>query len=345
MDRSDRAKLSYFRGRALQRLGRDLEAVHAWLLAIETMPLSYPSLLALSRLRERSVEDFARGLQQLERGDAQAPEAREQALPVDVAARVEIFAGLGLGAEARAELEAAKSSGWPAVRALAKAGVHEAAQRILADLGSEWRATPPVDEARLERWRLASPTPFATLITKGETTHRVPPWLTFAIMQTESRFDPGATSYAGAKGLVQLMPSTAAGLARELDLDVGGERIYAPDINLTLGMHYLGRLSGRFGGGVGGAALAIPSYNAGAGAVDGWIEKRGEWDLDLFIESIPYDETRKYTQSVLERWMVYRWLYVRGTPEERLPLLPLQTPKRARESAPPRPTVNEQDPD
>jgi soluble lytic murein transglycosylase len=330
LDRFDRAKLAYFRGRALQRLGRDEDAVAEWLVAVDTMPLSYPALLALSRLKEVSKDGFATGLARLERSSGATADPRDDVLPTEIAARVEIFAALGLGDEARAELDAADVKGWSAVKVLAKAGVHEAAQRVLADLGTDWRAQPPVDEAWRERWELASPTPFASVISKGEPTHEVPPFLTFAIMQTESRFDPGATSYAGAKGLVQLMPSTAAGLARELELDVEGDRIYQPSLNLRLGMHYLGRLSGRFGGGEGGAALAIPSYNAGAGAVDGWIAKRGEWDFDLFIEAIPYDETRKYTQSVLERWMVYRWLYAEGTAEERLPLLPLETPKRVR---------------
>jgi soluble lytic murein transglycosylase len=333
LDRFDRAKLAYFRGRALQRLGRDDAAVAEWLVAVDTMPLSYPALLALSRLKEVSKDGFAAGLARLERSSGQASEPREDALPTAVAARVEIFAALGLGDQARAELDAADVKGWSAVKVLAEAGVHDAAQRVLADLGTDWRAQPPVDDAWRERWELASPTPFSSVITTGEPRHEVPPFLTFAIMQTESRFDPGATSYAGAKGLVQLMPSTAAGLARELELDVDGDRIYQPSLNLRLGMHYLGRLSGRFGGGEGGAALAIPSYNAGAGAVDGWIAKRGEWDFDLFLEAIPYDETRKYTQSVLERWMVYRWLYAEGTPEERLPLLPLQTPRRVRKDA------------
>ena len=52
--------------------------------------------------------------------------------------------------------------------------------------------------------------------------------------------------------------------------------------------------------------------------------KRGDWDLDLFIESIPYDETRKYTQSVLGRWWAYRWIYSR---EAGIPFLPLRMPK------------------
>jgi soluble lytic murein transglycosylase len=93
-------------------------------------------------------------------------------------------------------------------------------------------------------------------------------------------------------------------------------------------MRYLAHLTRRWGGGDGGPALAIPSYNAGAGSVDKWVAERGDWPLDLFIESIPYDETRRYTQNVLERWAVYRWMYAKG--DERLIYLPTQVPKRAK---------------
>ena len=148
-------------------------------------------------------------------------------------------------------------------------------------------------------------------------------------MQTESRFDPGVTSFAGARGLVQLMPATAKGLAKSAGVSIANERVlYDPALNLDLGMRYLGKLTARYGGGNGAVALAIPSYNAGAGSVDRWLGERGKWDLDLFIESIPYDETRKYTQSVLGRWLAYRWLYGEGEAEERVPFLPLTTPSK-----------------
>src|SRR5690606_7774557 len=135
-----------------------------------------------------------------------------------------------------------------------------------------------------------------------------------------SRFDPGVTSWAGAKGLVQLMPATAKGLAAEAGVEISD--LHDPVQNLALGMRYLGRLAARYGGDDGAVPLAAASYNAGAGAVDRWLTERGEWDLDLFIEAIPYDETRNYTQSVLGRWHAYRWLYGAGDPSDRIPLLP-----------------------
>lgn len=324
---AERAKLLYFRGRALDRLGRAEEADAAWLEAVEAAPLDYPALQALSRLRERGPETWALALQRL-RGATEAGAAKEPPSGGAALRRAEVLARLGLGDEARAELRHAEIKGWPAVTVLNQAGLYPAAQRELANLGARWRSRPPGDDNR-ERWEGAHPRPFVEIIGPGEPEHEVPALLTFAIMQTESRFDPGVTSFAGARGLVQLMPATAKGLAKAAGVSIDGDgALFDPALNLDLGMRYLGRLTARFGGGDAAVALAIPSYNAGAGAVDRWLGERGSWDLDLFIEAIPYDETRKYTQSVLGRWLSYRWLYAEGQPDERLPYLPLTTPKK-----------------
>ncbi|MCA9634754.1 MAG: lytic transglycosylase domain-containing protein [Myxococcales bacterium] len=178
-------------------------------------------------------------------------------------------------------------------------------------------------------WELAHPLAFEEVIRGGEETHKVPHLLTFAIMQTESRFDPGATSWAGARGLIQMMPGTAKDVAQKAGISgYSPDRLYDPAFNLDLGMRYLGRLVDRFGGNDQVVPLAIPSYNAGPGAVERWLAKQGGWDFDLFIESIPFDETRKYTQSVMERWMVYRWVYGQEKASERVPYVPLQIPAR-----------------
>jgi soluble lytic murein transglycosylase len=150
-------------------------------------------------------------------------------------------------------------------------------------------------------------------------------------MQTESRFDPRVTSWAGARGLVQLMPGTAKDLARQAGLaDFDADNLFQPALNLDLGTRYLGNLVRRFGGDEAAVPLAIPSYNAGAGAVERWLDRRRSWDYDLFIEAIPFDETRAYTQSVLERWLTYRWVHGSRdtTPEQRVPYIPLAIPGR-----------------
>lgn len=335
----EHAKLLYFRGRALDRLGRPDEAVTAWLEALDVAPLDYPALQALSRLRERGPQVLARGLAQLEAGEGQASPTKTKANGTakgtagsEAMRRAEVLARLGLGDEARDELRHAKIDGWPSIAVLDQAGLYPVAQLELANLGTRWRSAPPGEYDR-QRWEQAHPRPFFEIIGPGEPEHAVPSLLTYAIMQTESRFDPGVTSFAGARGLVQLMPSTARGLAKGAGVRLDGDAsLFDPALNLDLGMRYLGRLTARYQSearqGDAAVALAIPSYNAGAGAVDRWLDERGHWELDLFIESIPYDETRKYTQSVLGRWLAYRWLYGNGEPNARLPYLPLTTPRK-----------------
>ena len=319
------AKLHYFRGKALAALGRGEDAHAAWREALMRAPLDYPGLMALVRLREAGPEVFGAAVEALTR-------AQEAAAPIVIpktpgAERAVMLARLGLGELSRDELGSADVDGWPAVIVLNQAGLYSEAQRTLGRLGSQWRSTPPTESTRA-RWEAAHPKPFGDIVVPGEKDHGVPALLTFAIMQTESRFDPSVTSWAGARGLVQLMPSTAEGLAKEAGVKLDPQRLYEPAFNLDLGMRYLGKLAARFGGDDGAVPLAIASYNAGAGSVDRWLTERGSWDLDLFIEAIPFDETRKYTQSVLGRWHAYRWMYGEGEPADRVPTLPSATPTR-----------------
>lgn len=321
------AKLHYFRGKALDQLGRADEAEKAWLDAIATRPLCYPSLQAISRLRERGEDSYKKGLDQLNASvEAKLPDL---SLPQGPAAeRVRIWVSLGLGEHAQDELERAGIDGWPAVAALAQAGLHSEAQKRLASLGTSWREAPPIGERR-GLWELAHPLPFHGLVAPGEKDYGVPELLTYAIMQTESRFDPGATSYVGARGLIQLMPATAETVASKAGLKVLEHQLYDPATNLSLGQRYLAGLTARWGNVDGAPVLAVPSYNAGPGRTDQWSKERAGWELDLFVEAIPFDETRHYTQSVLGRWAAYRWLYGQGDGAERLPYLPLTIPARA----------------
>ncbi len=323
----ERAKLHYFRGRALQRQGKTEAAVAAWLDCLVAGPLTYPALQALSRLRDVGDDALAKGLAVLEQEHPGAAVALE--LPTSPAAqRAQLLARLGLGEAAGEELGEAGVAGWPAIAVLAQAGLYTESQRLLGGLGTGWRSNPPVGQLR-ELWALAHPLAFGELVRADEASHQVPPFLAFAIMQTESRFDPGATSWAGARGLIQLMPATAKDLARQAGLvDFDPDTLYQPAQNLDLGTRYLGNLVRRFGGDDAAVPLAIPSYNAGAGAVEKWLDRRRSWDFDLFIEAIPFDETRAYTQSVLERWLTYRWVHGSRevASEQRVPYLPLAIP-------------------
>ena len=328
----ERAKLTYFRARARERLPEpDVAAIEAdYLDAAALAPLSYEGLVALSRLHELGPESYAKGIAALKAGsgEGELPSLDLPGRAPEHESRAKLWARLGFSERAEGALEDAGVKGWPAVALLSESGDFAAAQRELANLGSGWRRHTP-NEATRAHWELAHPRAFAPIIDDGEPRLGVPRSLTFAIMQTESRFNPDAVSWAGAQGLVQLMPATAKDLAQRAGISLKERSVFEPEVNLELGMSYLARLAGRYGGGPGGAALAAPSYNAGGGAVDRWVAERGDWAFDLFLEAIPYDESRRYAQSVMGRWFAYRWLYAEGDPVETVPLLPRKTPSKS----------------
>jgi len=129
--------------------------------------------------------------------------------------------------------------------------------------------------------------------------------LLVALVRQESVFDVEALSPAGARGLAQLTPGTAAITARGLDVTFYPEWITVPDLNLHLGAAHLAELLRRFRR----LDAAIAAYNAGPSPVRRWLERDGSDDPDQFIELIPYPETRGYVRSVLRNRELYRALY------------------------------------
>lgn len=137
------------------------------------------------------------------------------------------------------------------------------------------------------------------------------PEMNLAIARRESEFDPKVISGAGARGLMQVMPQTAAGVARDLGLSAqhSTERLTRdPEYNAILGSTYLVGLAQRFDGNV---IMMSAGYNAGRGRPIRWMEERGDprrGDIDIidWIEHIPFNETRNYVMRVAESLPVYR---------------------------------------
>lgn len=131
----------------------------------------------------------------------------------------------------------------------------------------------------------------------------------FAIARQESAFNPGAVSGAGARGLLQLMPATAKGVAKDVGLPYSKARLTSdPGYNATLGAAHLGDLVGNFGGSY---VMTFAAYNAGASRVAQWVKDHGDprdpsVDVVNWIELIPFTETRNYVQRVMENLQVYR---------------------------------------
>jgi soluble lytic murein transglycosylase len=141
-------------------------------------------------------------------------------------------------------------------------------------------------------------------------------------MREESALDPAVVSQAGAVGLTQLMPATAAEVAKRLRIGpITPTTLVDPAINIRIGAAYLGELLARYGRQ---PALALAAYNAGGGAVGRWLEARGGLELDEFVEEIPIDETRGYVKRVLRSFAAYRLLSA-DLDREPLDLLPSAT--------------------
>ncbi len=129
--------------------------------------------------------------------------------------------------------------------------------------------------------------------------------LVYSIINSESRFNHEAVSVANARGLMQLMPTTAKSLAKKKKLTYHISKLFDAEYNITLGTVYLNDLLNRHQPFI---APGIASYNAGPNAVKRWLENRPYKDLYSFIELIPYRETRYYTKTVWRDYYFYRLL-------------------------------------
>jgi soluble lytic murein transglycosylase len=132
--------------------------------------------------------------------------------------------------------------------------------------------------------------------------------LTLGITRQESGFDPMVRSHADARGMMQLLPATAASTARQLGMRFETSMLYQPDYNMQLGQAFLGRQVSNFSGSY---PLAIAAYNAGPGRPPQWVAFCGDprgatTDPVDFIECIPFSETRNYVMRVMEGMQVYR---------------------------------------
>jgi len=134
----------------------------------------------------------------------------------------------------------------------------------------------------------------------------VPESLVYAVIRTESGFDSGVVSSAGAVGLMQLMPDTFTWLTNEILFDhLESGMLYDPETNIKYGTYYLSRLYDRYGD----WELALAAYNGGPGNVDEWLADPAYSDGEGGLSKIPFRETRRYVKKVTDAREVYERLY------------------------------------
>ena len=125
------------------------------------------------------------------------------------------------------------------------------------------------------------------------------------IARSESLFMRDVRSRAGAIGLMQLMPATGRQVAREMKLPYAGlETLTDPNHNIRLGTSYLGSMAARYDGN---HVLATAAYNAGPHRVDRWLPRAAVIDARIWIENIPFNETREYVRRVLAAETIFHW--------------------------------------
>ena len=179
----------------------------------------------------------------------------------------------------------------------------------------EWAIFTLNGEADLRQYEARFPLLHQRAVaTAAQRTGLSEPWL-FGLIRAESAWNAGARSPVGARGLMQLMPATAAAVAKSLGLRV--EPLNDGDHNIRLGSTYLSRRVADLDGN---PVLATAAYNAGIGAVKRWLdEPRPPWDL--WIETIPYKETREYVARVMAFSVLYDWR-IDGSPRRVAALVP-----------------------
>jgi soluble lytic murein transglycosylase len=344
----------YWLARLAEQSGDRPAALNFYQRTARTYPLSFYTLLTLNRLRLGFSSEFEALLRELY-GEPRDEPLRFAPRPLygmpGFVRGIELLR-LGLGAEARREFVgvgivvpetkdalAGKDKDpaqtellWLASVLYERAGDWHRSHFIPRHILQSWQQHYPVGGWR-SQWQLAYPRGYADLLTAAAQQNGQPEALQFAIVREESAFDPLTESFANAIGLTQMIPPTAKRFANGLPYD--RQALRDPATNVAIGSRFLGFLWQTMSHH---PALTISGYNAGEGAVWRWLRSFAELqEIDLFIEAIPYDETRGYTKRVLSSFLTYSWLapLPAGTPPSaRVPELPMALPSPPGKASP-----------
>ena len=227
--------------------------------------------------------------------------------------RGDILYALGLEEEAAAELRTGdyrKSDahwiGLELAEQYADSGRHHLGLRMMKRYGFGYLRMPFESMPR-EFWRRLFPMPFEERLRARAKPHKLDPYLVAALIRQESEFNPRATSYAGARGLMQIMPATGKQLARRLGIKgFSTGHLYRADTSLRLGTFHFRKVHDQFERRI---EYTLAAYNAGEHRVEEWVTWEDFADAEEFAETIPFTQTRGYVQAVYRNAEVYRSLY------------------------------------
>ena len=158
------------------------------------------------------------------------------------------------------------------------------------------------EEQRL--YELRFPLHYDAIIRAEAARHGLDPAWVAAKIRAESTFNPNARSPADARGLMQVLPSTGAAVARRHGISYGGANsLYDPATNIRIGTAYMGERRNQYGY----PYIASAAYNAGPTPTARWQAQRGDMDADIWIETVSYRETREYVARVMAFSVIYDW--------------------------------------
>ena len=312
----------YFRARVAELAGETEDAKRRYASIVSDSPLDYYMLLAYARLR--ALDDA------LARSTLEGAIAREPLGPLVTNDHAELgspafdrFVALLEVGEVDAARREAGSGGlaaegvdpevlWTIAWLYDRSGAPELGHSFARGRLAEYRTHWPAGRWKLA-WEVAFPRAFDAVVTRESDSTRIPAAMTWAIMREESAFNPEAKSVANAIGLMQLMAGTARLVAHDTQLPFDEQALHRPEVSIALGTRLLSSLRATFPVH---PAFAIAAYNGGSNAVRRWLVQHGADDFDVFVEHIPFDETRNYVKRVLSSEAAYAFLYAPAALDE-----------------------------
>jgi soluble lytic murein transglycosylase len=319
-------RAAYFRARVAQSSGQHDEALDRYARIVEEQPLTFYMTLAYARIAD---EDPARARRTLDLAMANEDSGPLLTHEHPEFSRLDLQRGLRLlevgdVEGAKREIGASGAAGessdpetlWAIALLYDLAGAPEIGHAFARSRLTDYLAHYPAGRWKT-MWEIAYPRAYASLVEPESRAHGLPVALTWAIMREESDFYADAKSASNAYGLMQLIASTARGVAAGTPYGWDEAQLKRPDASIALGTKLLAGLRAQFAYN---PALAIAAYNAGGGAVGRWIAARGDQDFDLWVEQIPWDETRGYIKRVLASEAAYGLLYDRAAFDDVLSL-------------------------
>jgi len=292
---SEALAAEYWAGRSYASLGDKAHSKARWHAIIAKDPLSYYAVMAAKRLDTTLV------------APDRSPSNYARVPAIDTATgRVAALKDVGMEVEAGFEndrlfRDALANPTRTVATAHALAGTDQASRSIA--LGR--RAIEEIGRSS-ENYRLYFPVLERETLISSSKENGLDPVLVAALIRQESNFNPLATSPAGARGLMQLMPAVGKSVAEAKGIGPWDpELLYQPATNIKLGTAHLNGLVRKYPE----VVKVLVAYNAGESRVEKWSTKAGANDSEVFTERIPFVETRDYVRSILRNRAYYQALY------------------------------------